>query len=234
MKNMLKNASAACLAAGLVSTWDTPAAAQTFSGAITPTQDLTALYFFYSTGICIPAYSKKITDFVAVGTTYNFSFTMQSIPTNVFSPTGYFTVAALYGDPANGNVSLGFNPDAAASAISQSLTWGNGWGDGFIGTMFVGGSEAQMAGDLQTGTNGVAGMDDALFSGPIIDQFFGIYSPTLSPGATDFTLVDFSGASAGGSGFVEVVPEPGATCLLAAGTGLFSFRLLRRPVPRKD
>src|SRR5882672_3559945 len=121
MKASLKTAGAACLAAGLVSTWDVGMAQTspyTFTGEITPTHDLTAVYFLFAAGPCTHAYSKKISDFVSANTTTAFSITFNSI--GVDSSVGdRFAIVALY-DSVNGGVSLGFDPSAAADILATT------------------------------------------------------------------------------------------------------------------
>jgi hypothetical protein len=118
MHNPLKTVGAACLAAGLVSTWDAcpVQASQSFSGEITPTHDLSAVYFLFASGPCAPAYSKKIADFLPANTTTAFDITFNSIDDN--SDVGNrFAIVALY-DSANGGVSLGFDPTQAANILA--------------------------------------------------------------------------------------------------------------------
>jgi hypothetical protein len=95
-----------------------------------------------------------------------------------------------------------------------------------------------VAAGLQSGTYNGASLDDSNSGGLEIDPngnlygwngdpigyFSQISTDPLAPAA--FTLIDFSGASNGGSGFaVEVVPEPASLSLMTAGT---AFLLLGR------
>jgi hypothetical protein len=56
-----------------------PSAPLSFSGEISPTYNLTAVYFLLAAGPCNPAYSKKIADFVPANTTTSFNITLNSI-----------------------------------------------------------------------------------------------------------------------------------------------------------
>lgn len=247
MKKSLKAASATCLAAGLISTWDAPANAQsfpiTFTGAITPTENLSDVYFVLASGGCAPAYNKLIANFIPANTTTTFSITFNSI----YSVDGgvtpwvgnYFTVMGVY-DTVNGGVSLGFDPTVGASILSQSPAPGYDnapWTYGYNTTA----SESAVASILESGMYNGQSLDDSS-NGGLVDPNDGTYYWWPSPGngasyysqistdpnnPSDFTLVDFSGASSGGSGYaVEVVPEPTMVSLLALG--LFSYGWLRR------
>jgi hypothetical protein len=246
----LKVVGAACLAASLVSSWDTPVEAQafptTFTGEITPTSDLSEVYFLFAAGPCAPAYSKKIADFIPGNTTTSFTITLNSIYSYDGS-TPYvgsrFAILGLY-NSANGGVSVGFDPNLAANILSQSPApqFNGQWTDGFgpAGSYDYGVDESVVAGALQSGSYNGASLNDSSSGGLYIDPNAGTYYWDSHPGgyysqiSTDpqnpaaFTLVDFSGASAGGSGYVvEVVPEPATTAFLAAGVGLFSLIQIR-------
>jgi hypothetical protein len=247
LKASFKKAGAACLAAGLVSTWDggTANAAQSFSGEITPTHDLTAVYFLFASGPCTPAYSRKISDFVAANTTTDFYITFNSFGLDSYVGDR-FAIVALY-DTVNGGVSLGFDPAAATDILATSPApdfngpWTIGYGS-FDRYYNAGGvEEAIVAAALQTGSYNGESLDDSHSGGLQIDPnssvrfwipgepkyFSQISTDPLAPAA--FTLINFSGASAGGSGFVvEVVPEPATISFLATGASLLSFGWLRR------
>ena len=249
MKNALKTAGAACLAVGLVSTWDTPANAQpypsapvSFSGAITPNENLYDVYFIMAAGPCSPAYSKLIADYIPANTTTAFNITFNSI----YSYDGatpwvgnYFTVMGLY-DTVNGGVSLGFNPTVGASILSQNPapSYDNApWTYGYNTTP----DESTAASILESGMYSGQSLDDSA-NGGLVDPNDGTYYYWPSPAAggsyysqisTDpnnpsgFTLIDFSSASPGGSGYaVEVVPEPSTVSLLTLS--LLSCGWLRR------
>lgn len=227
MKNSLKIAGAACLAAGLVSTWDVSsvqAADYTFSGEITPTHDLSAVYFLFTVGTCSPGggvFAQKIADSLPANTTTPFDITLHSIPDGLGLGEGY-TVVALY-DPTNGGVALGYDSDWAAStlAISPAPEWNGYW-------LPIGGSimsfayESDIAASLQNGLSTGPPFGPAGMPFPVIS------TDPLTP--STFTLVDYSAASNGGSGTImEVVPEPSAFSLLATGAILLSFgRFFRR------
>jgi len=250
-RNSLKTAGIACLAAGLVSSWDTLAEAQTiplystpeppltFSGEITPTHDLAAVYFLFAAGPCAPAYSKKIADFVPGNTTTDFNITLNSIygfdDANGNEPWvgDRFSIIGVY-DTANSGISLGFDPSIATGILAQSPDpdFNGPWTAGYTSS----GDESVIASRLLSGSYNGNSLDDSN-GGGLIDPnagFFGepkyysqISTDPLNPSA--FTLIDFSGASAGGSGFViEVVPEPATFSLLAAGTALLPLSWLRR------
>ena len=234
----LKVISATCVAAGLVSTWDMNADAQvSFSGQITPTHDLSDVYFMFAVGTCGSViYTKKISDFLPANTTTAFNFTMNSLPAG--SPVAFeqYSILSLY-DVANGNVSLSYNPYVGNNllALGTAPTWDTTMLPSYIeyygGLLYinVGVTEADLAADLSSGTYNGINMDDALAGGPF---FPGYGSSLFSNDATapsNFDLINFSGASDGGSGFiVEVVPEPSTLALLGAGTALLAGGWLRR------
>lgn len=161
---------AACLAAGLVSSWDAPARAdQTFTGEITPATDLTAVYFLFAAGPCAAPYSKKIADFIPGNTTTSFDITFSSLGPDSYVGDNY-AIIALY-DSANGGVSLGFDPTEAASILGQSPApdfngpWSAGYGNG---------DEASVAGILQSGTYNGGSIDDAANMGGLVDPNTGL------------------------------------------------------------
>jgi hypothetical protein len=227
MKNPSQIAGAACLAVGLVSTWDaTPAnaAEYSFAGSLTPTHDLNQVYFLFSTGPCAPVFSKKISDFIGANTTAPFSFSMFSIPDGVDVQNGFFTVASLYDNPVNGTVSLGMNLTDAAGFLPPNPP--TSWSDNFIGSRYVG-FESDIASALQSGMwNGTSLDDQEHNTGLLISSFYGTWSGSLQN--SDFTLVNFSDSSFGGSGTISVVPEPATFSLLAVGLTLVLFRSQKR------
>ncbi len=204
---------------GLVSTWDVcpaQAAQYTFSGDVTPTTSLTDVYFLFSVGSCSPGggvFAQKISDFLPANTTTPFNVSFASIPDGLGAGEGY-AIAALY-DPNNGGVSLSYTPAWAASRIGGSAApeFNANWrqiGGGILAFTY----ESDVAAALQ---NGLAA--GAPFS-PAGLPFPGTSTDPSAPSA--FTLVDFSGASNGGSGTVlEVVPEPASFFPLAAGLMFF-------------
>lgn len=225
--------------AGLVSTWDTPAEAQpyTFSGQITPTQNLSDVYFLFAAGRCTPAYSKKIADFMPANTATSFNITFNSINGSVGDR---FAIVALY-DTVNGGVSLGFDPTQAQNILGQGFNgpWTHGYGPQGI---FDGNGvdESVVVAALQSGTYGGSSLDDSSSGGLYIDPNSGTYgfsdgsTPFFSAVSTDpsapasFTLLNFSGAAFGGSGFAyEVVPEPASCSLLLVGASLLLVRRKR-------
>jgi hypothetical protein len=233
----LKVMGVSCVAAGLVSTWDaTPAQAgpYTFTGQITPANNLFDVYFLFAIGSCSPGggtFAQKISDFIPANATYSFNLTFNSVPDGLDYGYGY-AIAGLY-DTNNGGVSLSYSPGWAAAtlAVSPAPEWNGYW-------LPIGGSimsfayETDVAAALSSGTNNGVAMNDARSGGPFspLGTPFPGYSTDLSA-PSDFTLVNFSGAAFGGSGFVvEVVPEPSTISLLAAGIGLLSFGFFR---PRK-
>ncbi|MDR3458730.1 MAG: PEP-CTERM sorting domain-containing protein [Verrucomicrobiae bacterium] len=250
MKDLTKAARAACLVTGLVSTWDLSADAQTtFNGAITPTHDLASVYFLFAGGMCAAPYARKIADFIPGNTTTSFSVTFNSI-TPTSNVGNYFAILGVY-DTVNGGVSLGFDPTEAAAILGQSPApdFNGPW---VYNTEAAAGTEASIAAELQSGIHNGASIDDAANVYGLVDPNQGLsmyFWETPGAGAdgayfsqisTDpanpatFTLLNFSGASAGGGGsVVEVVPEPGTLSLLAAGGLLFSARYFRRPAAGK-
>jgi len=246
MKRSWKTTGVACVTAGLLSTWDASqahAAPYTFSGEITPTLDLSDVYFLFAAGPCAPAYSKKISDFLPANTTTSFSITLNSI--YAIDGNDYvgdrFSIVALY-DSVNGGVSLGFDPTQAANILATSPApdfngpWTIGYGGNGVFNPF-GVDESVVADTLQSGTYNGVSLDDSSSGGLQIDPNTGWPSPVnyysqistdpLAPAA--FTLINFSGASAGGSGFVvEVVPEPATISYLAIGAALLSFGWFHR------
>ncbi|MDR3458731.1 MAG: PEP-CTERM sorting domain-containing protein [Verrucomicrobiae bacterium] len=232
---------AACVAAGLVSTWDLGVAnaAQSFSGEITPTHDLSSVYFLFSTGGCVPTvYSKKIGDFLAANTTTAFNFTLNAAPDYDAGQSYGFTVIGVY-DTVNGGVALGYDPTQAANILAQSTP--PQWVNDFIprwssisgvtlGEDGFGLSEASAAAALAAGIFNGTAMDDAHLSGAVHAYAgpFPFYQQGDLP-PSSFTLLDFSGASFGGSGFVvQAVPEPSTIAFGATGTALLSFGWRRR------
>jgi hypothetical protein len=185
------------------------------------------VYFLISAGPCAPAYSKKISDFLPANTTTSFTITLNSI--YAIGGTDYigdkFAIVALY-DPLNGGVSLGFDSARAASILAESPApdftgpWTIGYGGN--GAYNPNGVEESVVADaLQSGTYNGVSLDDSNSGGLQIDPNTPIYNtmtgavttgeyfPTISTNAlapAAFTLVNFSGASAGGSGnLIEVV-----------------------------
>jgi hypothetical protein len=206
---------------------------------------LNAVYFLFAAGRCTAAYSKKIADFMPANTATPFNITFHSV--YQIDGNDYvgnrFSVVALY-DPAGGGVSLGFDPAQARSILAQSPApgftgpWTCGYGP--QGWNASGVDESVVAAALQSGTYGGASLDDSSSGGLYVDPNSGTYgfsdgsTPFFSTISTDasapagFTLLNFSGASAGGTGFAfEVVPEPAAWSLLAAGTTLLLVRRRR-------
>lgn len=228
LRNSCKVAGVACAAAGLVSTWDvSPAGAAdySFSGQITPTTDLTSVYFLFAVGICAGGgvFSQRIANFMPANTTTAFNINFSSLPDNLGGLEG-FDVFGLY-DPVNGGVAMGYDPALASFVLSQdpAPSWSDTavpvWGSPGPGYQYIGASESDVASALQLGTSiGIL---------PLGDPFPGGISDPSAP--SEFTLIDFSGASAGGTGFVvQDVPEPGSLSLLAAGTAVLSFGWLGR------
>jgi hypothetical protein len=206
---------------------------------------LSAVYFLFAAGVCVPAYSKKIADFIPANTTTSFNITFNSIQNYGFGDAvgDRFAIVALYDA---GGVSLGFGPDQAASILGQSPApdfqggWTHGYGPG--GGYHGGVAESAVASALEAGTYNGGTLDDSSSGGLLIDPDAGLFWWDAHPGgyypqiSTDplapanFTLVNFSGASAGGSGFaVEVVPEPTSFATLTTGAILLLFsRAFRR------
>jgi hypothetical protein len=234
MRSPWKTAGVACLAAGLVSTWDTSSAQAgqyTFSGEITPANDLSDVYFLFAIGTCSPGggvFSEKIADFLPANTTNSFNITFNSIPDGLGAGEGY-TVIALY-DVANGGVALGYNSNQATTILAQSPapTWSgdflpgaNSFGGG-IYYGYIGASESDVTTALQSGLAAGAPLS------PIGSRFPGISTYPSAP--STFTLIDYSGASNGGGGFVvEAVPEPAALSLMAAGAAFLLLGRFRKP-----
>ena len=158
-------------------------------------------------------------------TTTSFNLNFDSVPDNLGGVEG-FTVLALY-DTANGGVAMGYDPSLASFILSQSPApiwdgtsvpvWGGPGGPGY---QYIGSSESDVAGALQLG------LSPSL--APVGNPFpSGISSDPSAP--TDFTLIDFSGASSGGTGMVlQATPEPGTFTILAAASGILSFGWLSR------
>lgn len=227
LKNPLKTAGVACLAAGLVSTWDASpahAASYEFSGEITPSTSLSDVYFLFSVGTCQPGggvFAQEISTFLPANTVTSFDITFNSIADGLGGGDG-FAIAGLY-DVGNGGVSLSYDPTWATLTLEQNPApeWNGNW-------LPIGGSieyfndESDVAASLQSGLAGGPPFD------PGQSPFPGISTDPSNP--SDFTMIDFSGASYGGSGsVVEVVPEPASWCALASGAiVLFSGRFLRR------
>jgi hypothetical protein len=225
-----KTAGATCALAGLISTWDSTAEAQyNISGAITPTSNLSDVYFIFTVGLCYPGggtFDQEIASFIPANTTYSFNLSFDSIPAGL--PLNGFTVLGLY-DTVNGGVSIGYDANQAADVLaaspapewnSPSLPAGSA-SDGSVYYQYVGASESDAANALAGGLSGGSPLTAAG------NPFPGLSTDPLNP--SSFALIDFSGASNGGSGYaVEVVPEPSVTAFLAAGSALFSFGWLRR------
>lgn len=223
MHSSLKTAGAVCLVAGLVSTWDVgtaQAAPYTFTGEITPTHDLSDVYFLFSVGTCSPGggvFAQKISDFLPANTTTPFNLSFDSIPDGLGAGYGY-AIAGLY-DTSNGGVSLSYDPSWAADtlAVSPAPEWNGYW-------LPIGGSIMSFAYESDVATALQSGLSTGAPFDPGQSPFPGISTDPFAP--STFTFVNFSGASNGGSGFiVEVVPEPASLSLMAAGT---AFLLLGR------
>jgi hypothetical protein len=220
-----KAAGMTCAAAGLISTWDTTAEAQyNISGEITPTSNLSDVYFIFAVGICYPGggvFDQEISSFIPANTTYNFNLSFNSIPADL--PVDGFTVLGLY-DTVNGGVSIGYDSGQAANVLAESPA--PDWSSPFLpisggSYQYVGASEADAATALEGGLSGGAPLT------PWGNPFPGLSTDPSNQSA--LTLIDFSGASNGGSGFAfQVVPEPSVVSFLAAGSALFSFGWLRR------
>ena len=124
-----KTVGAAFLAAGLISTWDVCPAdgSQSFSGEITSTHDLSAVYFIFSVGPCSPpllqVYSKEISGFIPANTTTPFNITLNSAPNNIAGQYYGFTIIGLY-DTNSAGVTLAYNPSGAANVLAESPTLG--------------------------------------------------------------------------------------------------------------
>ncbi|MDR3457067.1 MAG: PEP-CTERM sorting domain-containing protein [Verrucomicrobiae bacterium] len=228
LRRSWKTIGAACVTAGLVSTWDTPADAQgySFTGSITPTHDLSDVYFIFAIGNCSGGgtYAQKISDFIAANTTDNFNLTFNNIPDGLQNngQRGY-AIAGLY-DPVNGGVSLSYDANQGANllAVSPAPSWDGYWlptsndGNGYSIMSFA--YEADIAAALSGGS--------VPFT-PLGTPFPGVSTDPSSP--SSFTLINFSSPANGGGGFiVEVVPEPATISSLAIGTALLSLGWLRR------
>ncbi len=271
MKRSLKTAGAACLAAGLVSTWDTqveaqvpwypgstPGPAYSFSGEISPTQNLYDAYFIFACGPCNPPYAALISDYIAAGTTLSFNVTINTWDTPSGAPSvgNHFAIAAVY-DPTTSGVTLGMDPTQAANPISQGASFSGGvWSDGYSayqppnpayppGVLPRSTDESTVAATLESGSYLGQPLDDSDYGGIGIDPNTYLFQLPTTPGGaatetyyyptistdpnnpSDFSLVDFSNATAAGSGYaIEVVPEPTTISLLALG--LLSCGWLRR------
>ena len=210
MKTLSKAAKAACLVTGLVSTWDMSADAQTtFSGALTPTHDLSAVYFLFAGGMCAAPYARKIADFVPGNTTTSFNITFNTITPDSYVGN-HFAVLAVY-DTVNGGVSLGFDPTEAAAIMAQSPApdFAGPWvGNGEAAA----GTEASIADELQSGLLHGSSFDDAANVYGLVDPnqglsmyywqtpgagFDGAYFSQISTDPSNpatFTLLNFSSA----------------------------------------
>ena len=211
--------------AGLVSTWDASAIAQSynFSGEITPTADLSDVYFLFAVGVCSPGggvFTQEISSFIPANTTYSFNLSFDSIPAGFDTGDGY-TIVGLY-NVANGGVSLGYDSGEAAGvlAVSPAPTWNGTFlpsitpYNGDLYYQYVA-SESDMAAAIQNGFSSGSPLT------PWGLPFPGISTDPSNP--SSITLIDFSGASNGGSAdVVEVVPEPGVFSVLNSGAALFS------------
>ena len=243
MRTSLKIKKAAFLAAGLVSTWDVcPAnATQSFSGEITPTYDLTSVYFLFAVGPCAPPnraiYAKKISDFIPANTTMAFNITLSLAPNVV--PAQYYScgIFGLY-DTVGGGVTLSYDPNQASHILAESPTPGwvgttlpqyfNGYGVLQVPQSYNT-TEASAAAALKSGVYNGIPMDDARIDGlsALGPPFPGTHQGELS--LTPFTLINFSGAAYGGSGFiVQAVPEPKTISFLLTGATFMSLGWLRR------
>jgi hypothetical protein len=141
-------------------------------------------------------------------------------------------------DSVNGGASLGFNPVQAANILAQSPApgfdgpWTIGYGgDGAFNPNGV--EESVVAAALQSGTYNGVSLDDSESGGLEIDPNASVenwlpnqvnYYSQISTNPNNpsaFTLVNFSGASAGGSGFVVEIVPPALGSLPMGAAGAF-------------
>jgi len=225
---------AACVALGLLSTWDQAKADDfTFNGTLTPTTNLSDIWFVTSIGACQGGgtFSAEIAPSMPANVTTPFSVTISGVPSGLRNPGDplEFTIAALY-DVTNDGVSVAYDDNTASGFFSTDPlpTWGGsptlpGY-NGHVYYGYTGDTEPGVAADLQSGNyNDILNGELTALGGPYIQS-----PPTIST----FTMVDFSGASNGGTGtIIEVVPEPVAISILAPGIlGWCMTRPRRKPV----
>ena len=201
MNHTLRTAGAACLAVGLVSTWDTAhaqllpefdsavwAPPVSFTGQISPTENLYDVYFLYAGMECTPPYAVLIANEISANTTLSFDVTFNSIwaPYAGASPNvgNYFAIAAVY-NPTSGGVTLGMSPTPAASLISQGASFNSGeWASGYSTTPpydYIGHgstSESTVASTLESGTYDGYSLNESDLGGIGIDpNAYSIYLP---------------------------------------------------------
>jgi hypothetical protein len=220
-----------CLAVGLLCSWDTAQAAQfTFTGSITPTHDLTDIYFVCSIGACQGGgtFASEIAASMPANVSTPFSVTINGVPNGLRNPGDplNFTIASVY-DPVNGGVSVAYDSNQAAAllAASPAPDWNGDFlpatnGNGSVYFQSVNISEADVATGLENGT----------FDSVLIGEYPGLAPLTVTPPQlANFTLVDFSDASNGGTGtIVETVPEPAILVNLIPAAAAIMLKRRRR------
>jgi hypothetical protein len=228
MKKML---AVACAATGLMGTWDAAQAdPTTFSGTLTPSQDLSNVYFLFTTGACSAFdFAAKIADHLSANVTTPYSVTMDIDPklregTSIFE---HFMIAGIY-NTTTGGVTLSYNNQAAPTLLSLKPSWGVSglpvFGD--PGVAFdATNSEATVAADLEAG---LSATQPNVLTLPLADSV-GVSIP-LS--ASSFTLISYSAAASAGTGTLTSVvttPEPAAALSLFTGGTLLHYSRRRRP-----
>ncbi len=189
----------ACLTAALTTAWAAPASAifvpTTFHAEVTPNQDLTHTYFLYSGNTSAYSVYQSATPLhdLAAGVTDAFSF-------DAFTGFGgydseSYAIIGIY-DQANGGVTISLDNAVAGNAIGTAALWSD---------LFPATSEATIATALANDDTMIL----ASFAASASDMGFLSYLGDTS------TLVNFSGATDGGTAWVTVVPEPLSLLLIA-------------------
>lgn len=241
-KAMRSNLGKTAIAVGLLCTWDTPsvnADSYAFEGSITPAQTLSNAYFIFATGFCNSVvYAHKLADAIPGGVTTPLSFVMEMDAgqrhDSTLEPYGEFqTIFAIY-DDANDGVSIAYNSTAASKILAEIPVpeWTGSTLPIYlsnvddVGSKNVGVTESQIATLLRTGgiTNWGGGFD-FFWDFPVLSP------PRMAnhPSVSDFTLVNFSPATNGGSLTLSevAIPEPSSGILIAIAS------LFRRLLPKR-
>lgn len=195
----------ACLSATLATAWAGTADSKDIHVTILPTVTMHSAWLVFH-------YSNASPDFLYLGTLsgnetnafnyYNIPDT-QFDPSNSGIPTGYEFIGAHVGEDPTG-LAVGFPSD---SPIQQ----GQSFSDAFPPVPGITFNEADLLVSITHNHYG-----DYLF-----DEFLSIYLSQLStPYGVQGTIVNFTGASFGGTIDVDVVPEPASWILLVSAAGM--------------
>jgi hypothetical protein len=200
----------ACLAVGLATAWGSPAGAQSneIQLTISPSNNLTHVYFIYGVDRTSlnPSGVVPLPD-VAAGTVATDTFFVPSDNSDAF------TLLAVY-DETNNLLTFAFPNPAAPTIMAR----------GDFNTQFAPYMETSIATALMSG-------DAATFTHFVT---FNDFDPLFfdDPGYDIGTLINFSGATDGGSILGEIIPEPSPILLVGFGMlAILAFHAGHRRMP---